>query len=297
MLDCVLVVAMGLATLASPSLLERGEAELQRGELRKAGESFAAHYRSLPPAQRASPVGEYVVMYAADVFDRAWAEHADVDDLRASRALLHAFLRDVELVHGEAKPALTGKAQAKLEELDRTIDEAIAARTTEPEPEPEPEPESTEEPPPPRPPIDPIPNPQPPPPTHDVDQPDRLGVALLAVGATVAVGGIAMLAAGLAQATAKRAQARIDDRCEADGATAAECDRAKDTDAARAFIADAERSDRNVALGSIAPLLVGTGLLIGGGVRLHRARKTTARIGWGSWARRDGGGVVVSGSF
>ena len=106
-----------------------------------------------------------------------------------------------------------------------------------------------------------------------------------------------MLAAGLAQATTKRAQARLDDRCAADRASAAECGRAKETTAAQTFLADAERSDRNVAFGSIAPLLVGTGLLIGGGIRLHRARKGTARIGLGSWAQRDGGGVLVSGSF
>jgi hypothetical protein len=279
--------ARAASEAATPSRLEQGEAALARGEFRQAAEEFAAHYHGLPAEQRASQVGEHVVMYAADVYDKAWAQDTAIEDLEASRALLSAFLRDVESIHGTDEAELTAAARAKIEDLDAKIDEASAEAVPPADPVPKPEvqkkairrPKTVSASP------------------HDTPGPDPLGIALLASGATIAAGGIAMLAAGLAGATTRRARARIDDRCQEDGVDAAACDRAKATDEARAFIADAERSDRTIAFVSIAPLVVGTALLIGGGVRVALRRRHESRIGWGTWVRGESGGAYVSGRF
>jgi hypothetical protein len=120
-------------------------------------------------------------------------------------------------------------------------------------------------------------------------------VALIATGATLAVGGIAMLTAGLAGATERRAESKLEAQCEADGATPEQCTRAMN--GWEPYLDDAQRSDRNVAIASVAPLVVGTALLIVGGVRLARDRKSRARVGLGSWVVRDGAGAVLSGRF
>ena len=278
------------ASAHGPSRLEQGEAALERGEYRSAAQAFGDHYRNLAMEQRASEVGEHVVMYAAEVYEKAWAKDAAVADLEASRALLSEFVRDVETVHGADRPQLTEAARAEIVELDAKIE---AARAGEPEPlpepvaspEPEPSPRGT----------------KPAPAPTSASPPDRsgtdpLGVALVASGATIAAGGIAMLAAGLAGATARRAEARLDERCEQDGADAMACTQAQQSDHARAFVARAERTDRTVALASIGPLVVGIALVVGGSVRLTR-RRSQARVGWGAWADAEGSGAFVGGRF
>jgi hypothetical protein len=276
------------ASAHAPSRLEQGEAALERGEYRSAAEAFGDHYRGLPMEQRASEVGEHVVMYAAEVYATAWAKDAAVADLEASRALLSEFVRDVETVHGGDRPELTKAARAEIEQLDAKI-EAASAGEPEPQPPPVTPPEAT--------PRDTKPEPAP----TSASPPDRiaadpLGIALVASGATIAAAGIAMLAAGLAGATKRRAEARLDESCEQEGADAMECADAQQSDEARAFVARAERSDRTVALASIGPLVVGIALVIGGSVRLTR-RRSQARIGWGAWAHADGSGAFVRGRF
>jgi hypothetical protein len=284
---CALAAPM-TASAHAPSRLEQGEAALERGEYRSAAEAFGDHYRDLAKEQRASEVGEHVVMYAAEVYGKAWAKDAAVEDLEASRALLSEFVRDVETVHGADRPELTEAARAEIEELDAKIAAASAG-----EPEPVPEPVAAPE----RAPQDTTPDPAP----TSASPPDRsgtdpLGIALVASGATIAAGGIAMLAAGLAGATARRAEGRLDERCEQDGADAMTCAQAQQSDDARAFVARAERSDRTVALASIGPLVVGIALVVGGSVRLTR-RRSHARIGWGAWADAEGSGTFVGGRF
>lgn len=293
MLSCILAfaVAIGSSPGLGPSHLERGEAALERGELGVAAEEFTLHYALLTPEQRASSVGEHVVMYAAEVYDQAFAKDGVLEHLEQSRELLATFLRDVQAVHGSDEPELTKAARAKIEVLDEKI---ARARPTEPdeevEPAPVPAPEKA---------VVPIRKESPiEPSTPDTDPsgPDRIGVALIATGATLAVGGIAMLAAGLAGATERRAESKLEAQCEADGASAEQCTREMNG-TWQPYLDGARRSDRNVAIASVAPLVVGTALLIVGGVRLARDRKSHARVGVGSWVVRDGAGAVLSGRF
>jgi hypothetical protein len=292
MLSCILAcaVAIGSSQGSGPSRLERGEAALERGELGVAAEELTVHYLELTPQQLASTVGEYVVMFAADVYDQAYAKDGAIEHLESSRELLATFVRDVESVEGNAKPELTKAARAKIEALDEQIAKARGPEPTKDvEVAPVPPPEKTVVPVRKEAPIEPA--------TPDTDPsgPDRVGVALIAAGATLAGGGIAMLAAGLAGATERRAESKLEAQCEADGATAEQCIRAMN--GWEPYLDRAQRSDRNVAIASVAPLVVGTALLIVGGVRLARDRKSRARVGIGSWVVRDGAGAVLSGRF
>jgi hypothetical protein len=301
MLSCILAcaVAVGSSQGLGPSRLEQGEAALERGELSTAASEFSAHYRGLSPEQRASQVGEYVVMYAAEVYDQAYAKDGAIEHLESSRELLATFVRDVEGVEGNAKPELTKAARAKIEELDQKIAKARPAeKAKDVEAATVPPPEKTV-------PVLEHPPIEPATPDTDPSGPDRVSVALIATGATLAVGGIAMLAAGLAGATERRAESKLEAQCEADGATAEECTRAMNG-TWQPYLDRAERSDRMVAIASVAPLVVGTALLIVGGVRLARDRngsthpsgvKGRARVDIGSWVVRDGAGAVLSGRF
>lgn len=271
------------------SLLERGEADLERGEYRKAAEDFSAHYRSLPLNQRTGAAGEYVVMYAADVYDKAWGADADIDDLKASRALLYAFVSDVEsaaALDAKTQAALTKAARKKIVQLDTKMESVINASAPVPTH------------------IGPV---QPPvvsakPKPHDSAQPgrpDTTSIALLATGGILAGGGIAMLALGLAGTTARRAQAQLDKRCEDEGVDGPMCADGQSSDAGAGYLADATGVDRTITLASIAPLVVGAALLVAGGVRLGQGggRRQAARVGWGPWMARGGAGMVLSGSF
>ena len=65
----------------------------------------------------------------------------------------------------------------------------------------------------------------------------------------------------------------------------------------RPYLDRATQSDRNVAIASVAPLVVGAALVVGGAVRLARRGKHRARVDIGGWVLHRGGGAVASGRF
>ncbi len=274
------------------SLIERGDAAAEAGRPAEAADAYSQYYASLPPQTRASPAGLFVVESAVESYLLAYQATSDARLLHQAHALLDAFTTLVDAAHPGADKGWTEPAVA----LRKRVEELQSEAEPEPEPEPGPGPVA------PSVPLEPTsapgpdeqPGPRPPvvdrDPVVELEPSDGASSRRDRVGLGLAIGGGAVMAAGLGVLIAGTqygpvAERRVDE------------DGPENFVDADGYIADAEDAGTTAMIVGGAVLAVGTAALTWGIVRLVRRRRGTARTRFGALVGRDGPGISIRGRF
>lgn len=260
----------------SESLLAEGDAAASKQRWDEAISKYRASYYGLPPEDQASYLGSLPVRQAMRAYDQRVAQERDEGKrralLRRQRVLLEEFLDAVAAKRGAAEE-VGADVIAELEQLRRSIDEALDGPPKADHSEADPEPESTDEIEPddeeatsaPTDPAGPV-SPEPAP-ASDSPRPPRdwLGLGLV-------IGGSALLVTGVGVSVGwwtirNTAQENVD----AGGA-----DFAEGTQARAKYLADEEARAKQFLIGGSVVAGVGLAAALGGVIHLALHRRSAS---------------------
>ncbi len=252
---------------AAESLYNKGRASFETADYLKAIELWTEAYGLVDDTPENAAIKAALIYNIASAQEKAYDIDTDVAHLRQAAVLLETYARSVPAMYGDGPDADAEleKVQTRLDELQARIEEA-ETRAEEDQPKDEPDV---------LPPLDTEPEP--------AREPDRTAKPLIISGAVIAglgLGGLGIMAAGLAMGNAANDVSGLD----------------PEQPAERRDQFDRGRTGNTLALaGGIAGgvLLAGGAVLIGLGVK----RKNTGSVAVAPFGSRGQAGVRVVGRF
>lgn len=244
----VAIASMPARAGAPPADFEQriadADAHTSEGRHAEALQSYAEAFAAMPPELKASGVGEFVAMAAANAAIADFEARGDRTSLETGRMVLLGFVGAAQSAGPGVETAPIDGAKQRLAELDARMP---APEATPAGPPPAPEAEA----------------PAKPTPTRESDTtPDRRGLAigLTVAGGVVAIAGVGLLVAGARQVPWYEAKLESEGWVPTDPGYGAEIDAAKRI--------------RNIDIGlGAAALVVGVGVGVTGAVLLAKRRQ------------------------